>query len=231
MIEAEKYVQDSLMKMSDEEYRVFQMNLIPNIIEQTVIGVRIPLLRRFAKKLIENEMAQEFMVSLPHKYYDENNLHVFLIEQMSDFDCVLHELERFLPYVDNWATCDLIRPYVFKRNTDKLIEHLRQWICSQSVYTVRFAICTLMNYFLDEAFELEQLDMVAGIESSDYYINMARSWYFAEALAAQYDSALPYLEQNKLDLWTHNKTIQKALDSKKISAETKVLLRKLKRKQ
>lgn len=195
---------------------------------ETVIGIRTPELRKFAKAYAKEPDAAEFLKILPHKYYDENNLHGFLIETMKDYSQVISALDAFLPYVDNWATCDLIRPNVFKKHLPELLEQIKIWMASGHTYTIRFGMEMLMAFYLDEHFQPEYLEWVAGIRSEDYYVNMMIAWFFATALAKQYGAALPFILQRRLDTWTHNKAIQKALESYRITDEQKKLLRCLK---
>lgn len=228
MTNVEKEVRESLFSMQDLEYKAFHAKLIPNIKEEVIIGVRTPELRKYAKEFAKTEKAEAFIKILPHKYYEENNLHGFLLEQIKDFDTCIEELERFLPYVDNWATCDMMAPKVFKKNLPKLLEKIKQWIRAEDTYTVRFAIEMLMKYFLDDSFDVAYPKMVAGVKSDEYYINMMIAWYFATALAKQYDSILPFIENKELEPWTHNKAIQKAIESRRVSGEQKTYLRTLK---
>lgn len=219
---------DRLFEMQDIKYRDFQCKLIPGIDVETVIGVRTPQLRAYAKELFKAGEYKEFLNELPHKYYDENNLHGFILCLIKDYDEALAELERFLPYVDNWATCDLMRPNAFDKNRDRLIEDIRRWMASDEVYTIRFGEEMLMTFFLDDDFEVEYLDWVATIRSEEYYVNMMTAWFFATALAKQYDATLPYIEGMRLDKWTHNKAIQKARESYRVSDDQKAYLKTLK---
>lgn len=168
------------------------------------------------------------MNALPHTYYEENNLHGFFIEKIKDFNKAIEALEKFLPYVDNWATCDMMRPKVFKKNTKPLFEKCMEWLNAEDTYTVRFGIGMLMSYFLDDEFRVDILNSVAEIRSDEYYINMMIAWFFATALAKQYDATLPFIENNRLDMWVHNKTIQKAVESYRITPEQKAYLKTLK---
>lgn len=230
-------IQERLFALQDLTYREFQSKLMPTVDQERVIGVRTPALRKFAKELArqwqaapKEALAAGFMDSLPHTYYEENNLHGFLIESMREFDSAIAALDAFLPYVDNWATCDLMRPKVFLKQRDRLLPHIRRWMASTHPYTIRFGIEMLMVHFLDDAFRPEYLDWVADLRSDEYYVNMMIAWFFATALAKQYDAALPYLEKNRLAVWTHNKTIQKAVESDRISTEQKSYLRVQKKK-
>ncbi|MBQ2902769.1 MAG: DNA alkylation repair protein [Clostridia bacterium] len=225
----EKIIRDRLFEMQDAEYRDFHSRLMPTVKKELIIGVRTPDLRKFANEISGSPLADEFMKILPHKYYEENNLHAFLIEKINDFNLCAAELDRFLPFVDNWATCDMMRPKVFKKHLPELLEKIKTGIESENTYTVRFAIEMLMCYYLDEAFDISYPAAVAQIRSDEYYIKMMQAWYFATALAKQYDSVIPYLEQNRLDADTHNKTIRKAIESYRITEEQKKYLRRLKR--
>lgn len=222
-------IRQELFKLQDLKYRDFHKKLIPNVDSDSVIGVRTPELRKLAKTVGKDGKAGEFLSELPHKYYEENNLHAFLIEQIKDYDDCIAELNKFLPYVDNWATCDMMRPKCFKKYTDELIEQILIWLESDDTYTVRFAIEALMVYFLDDKFNVRFLELVADVKSEEYYINMMIAWYFATALAKQYGSAIPYLRENRLSEWTHNKTIQKSVESYRITDEQKVYLQSLRR--
>lgn len=219
-----------LFAMQDLKYREFQSKLMPDIDTENVIGIRIPELRKYAKKFSKTTEAEVFLKSLPHKYYDENNLHAFVIETEKDFDKCIVLVDEFLPHVDNWATCDMMSPKIFEKNTDKLIPEIYRWLGNEHTYTVRYAIGLLMKYYLDENYRESYALAVAEISCEEYYINMMRAWYFATALAKRYDDILPFLTENRLDIWTHNKTIQKAVESYRISKEQKEFLKELKRK-
>ncbi|MDY5229660.1 MAG: DNA alkylation repair protein [Eubacteriales bacterium] len=221
-------IQKRLFEMQDLKYRDFHSRLMPNIDKDLVIGVRTPQLRKFAAEVSKSGSAAEFITVLPHKYYEENNLHAMLIGHIKDYDATIIETERFLPFIDNWATCDMFKPKIFNRNKDKLIDKIYEWIDSDSVYTVRYAIGMLMKFFLDEDFDTKYLDTVAAVKSDEYYINMMIAWYFATALAKQYDDAIKVIENRRLDPWTHNKAIQKAIESYRIDKGTKDYLRLLK---
>jgi 3-methyladenine DNA glycosylase AlkD len=201
---------------------------MPTINPEKIIGIRIPKLRAFANELAKENDNHEFLDKLPHTYYEENNLHAFLIEKIKDFDNCIAALDTFLPFVDNWATCDSMRPKVLGKHCEKLLPKAKQWISSTHTYTIRFGIGTLMNFYLDKNFKPEYLEIVSKIKSSEYYVNMMIAWFFATALAKQYDATLPYLQKQKLSSWCHNKTIQKAIESYRITPEQKELLRKLK---
>ena len=224
----EQIVQARLFALQDTEYRDFQCRLIPNVDPNTVIGVRTPELRKFAKDFAKEPEAAEFLRILPHRYFEENNLHGFLIERMKDYDRVIAALDAFLPFVDNWATCDQLRPGVFAKRPPQLREQIQIWMASGHTYTVRFGIEMLMCLYLDDAFLPEYLDWVAAIRSDEYYVNMMTAWFFATALAKQYDAALPYIEERRLAPWTHNKAIQKAVESYRIADAQKAYLRSLK---
>lgn len=220
-------ISEELFALQDTEYQMFQSKLMPTIPPETVIGVRTPLLRKLAKELAGTPQAESFLHDLPHRYYEENNLHAFLIEKIRDYDTALAETERFLPYINNWATCDCFCPKVFAKHKAELLIPLRRWLGSDQTYTVRYAMGMLMRYYLDEDFQPEYLAWVAGVHSEEYYLNMMRAWYFATALAKQPDAALPWLTDRRLDVWTHNKTIQKAAESYRIPPEMKQQLREL----
>lgn len=221
-------IRNELYKLQDIKYRDFQSKLIPNIDPETVIGVRTPILRKLAKDLSKNEDIRDFLKDVPHRYFDENQLHAFLISGMKDYDECLKELKCFLPFIDNWATCDQLSPKVFKKHRRELLPEIKKWIKSDETYTVRFGIGMLMEHFLDEDFDVSYPDLVASIRSEEYYVNMMSAWYFATALAKQYEDILPFIENNRLDSWTHNKTIQKAVESFRITDEQKVYLKSLK---
>lgn len=217
-----------LLALQDLKYKEFHCKLMPTVDPDTVIGVRTPDVRRLAKELAGSMEAEDFLASLPHKYYDENNLHGFLIERIKDYDACIAAVNKFLPYVNNWATCDLMSPKIFKKHLPELLLQIKAWLNSDHVYTVRFAIGMLMQFFLDEIFSTEYADMVASVKSDEYYINMMIAWYFATALAKQYDAILPYIEEHRLDKWTHNKAIQKSVESYRITPDQKAYLKTLK---
>ncbi len=223
-------IQNDLFLMQDLKYKAFNSKLIPTVDPDTIIGVRTPQLRKYARDLAKTPAAAEFIKQLPHVYFDENNLHGFLIEAEKDFSKALEQTERFLPYVDNWATCDLFFPKVFIKNADALYGSIEKWIKSGKTYTVRYGLGLLLRLYLDEGFRPEFLDLAASAQCDDYYINMMIAWYFATALVKQYDSTIPYLTENRLSVWVHNKAIQKAVESRRISTETKAQLKALKRK-
>lgn len=221
-------IRAELFRNRDTEYRAFQCKLIPTVAQERVIGVRTPVLRKLAKDLSGKGDTAAFLNNLPHFYFDENQLHAFLISGIKDFSACLAETERFLPYVDNWATCDQLSPKAFKQCRKKLPEAIGRWIASGETYTVRFGIGMLMQHFLDADFDLKYPEAVASVRSEEYYIRMMVAWYFATALARQYEAVLPFLESKRLEPWTHNKTIQKAVESYRITPEQKVYLRSLK---
>jgi len=223
----ETRVRRELFDLQDEKYRDFHKKLVPTIDEERIIGIRVPELRKYAKALPAQDK-DAYLDSLPHRYIEENNLHAFIISGMKDFDEAMRRTEEFLPYIDNWATCDSFMPKVFKKHPAAVYEKVKQWLESERTYTVRYALVTLLNNFLDEEFRPEMLGLAANIRSEEYYINMAAAWYFSVALVKQYDAALPYITEHRLDRWTHNKAIQKAIESYRISDETKVYLRSLK---
>ncbi|MBQ5591566.1 MAG: DNA alkylation repair protein [Clostridia bacterium] len=228
MTSVEKYVRDRLSGMQDLKYRDFHSRLMPTVEKELVIGVRTPELRKFAKEFSKTDMAEVFLSVLPHKYYEENNLHAFLICEIKDFDRLITRLNEFLPFVDNWATCDMMRPKIFSKNKEKLLPEIEKWMSSEQPYTVRFGIEMLMIHFLDDSFDIDFPQRVAKIRSDMYYVRMMQAWYFATALAHQYEQILPFIENNVLDEWTHNKAIQKAVESYRVTAEQKEYLKKLK---
>ncbi len=221
-------IQKKLFALQDQKYKVFNSRLVPNVDIKRQIGVRAPDIKQLAKKIKETDEAREFMMSLPHEYFEENNLHGYLLDTIKNFDECLLETEKFLPYIDNWATCDIISPSAFKKNLNVLEEKINEWIKSDSTYTVRFAMSMMMKHFLDEKFDKKHLALVANIKRDEYYINMMRAWYFATAMAKQRDASLPYFEHKKLDKWTHNKAIQKCVESFRISKDDKEILKALK---
>ena len=223
-----KEIVDLLLTKQDIKYRDFQAPLFPNIDKDRMIGVRTPELKKLAKELYGGDLANKFIETLPHYYFDENQLHAFLISLIKDYKSCLKEVERFLPYIDNWGTCDQLSPKVFTKHRDELIIDIKRWIKSKHVYTVRFAIGMLLAFYLDEFFKEEYLELVSEVKSDEYYINMMIAWYFATALAKQWESTIKYIENNKLSTWVHNKTIQKAVESYRISDEQKIYLKSLK---
>ena len=221
-------IQERLFKLQDKKYQEMQYKIIPNINKETIIGVRTPELRSLAKELIKEDY-QSFLNNLPHKYFDENQLHAFIISEIKDYKECINYINKFLPYVDNWATCDQMSPKIFKKNTNILIDDIKEWLKSKETYTIRFGIGTLMQYYLDDNFEPVYLEMISKIKSEEYYVNMMISWYYATALAKQYESTIPYIENKKLDIWVHNKTIQKAIESYRITPEKKEYLKGFKK--
>jgi len=226
--EVQKGVRQELFELQDLKYRDFHAKLIPTMEKEKIIGVRTPALRGFAKKFGKTEESKLFIKKLPHQYYEENNLHGLLIEQIKDYDECLVELKRFLPYIDNWATCDLLALRLVKKHLDVFIKEIYKFMESEHTYIIRFGISMLMKYYLEDEFNIEYPDKVADIRSEEYYVNMMRAWYFATALAKQYEQIIPFVEKKRLDVWTHNKTIQKAIESYRITDEQKTYLRTLK---
>ena len=221
-------IEKDLFKLQDKKYREMQIKIIPNIDPNSIIGVRTPELRKYAKDLFKSNNYKSFLENLPHKYFDENQLHAFIIFDLKDYNECIEYTNKFLPYVDNWATCDQMSPKVFKKHKEELLKEIKVWIKSKKPYTIRFGIDKLMQLYLDEDFKEEYLKLVSTIKSNEYYVNMMIAWYFATALAKQYDTTIKYIENNKLDKWTHNKTIQKAIESYRITNEKKEYLRSLK---
>ncbi len=221
-------IRAALFAAPDLKYRDFQAKLIPNLAGDTMIGVRTPELRKMARQLAKRPDVGNFLKDLPHRYFDENQIHAFILSDMKDYDRCIEEVNLFLPFVDNWATCDQMSPKVFKKHRPELLTQIRQWIRSRHTYTVRFGIGMLLQHYLDEDFDPDYPALVGGIHSEEYYINMMIAWYFATALAKQYEAVIPWLEEKRLELWVHNKTIQKAIESYRISAEQKAYLRTLK---
>lgn len=224
-------ITETLLSMRDEDYARFQLNLMPTVPPEAVIGVRTPQLRDYAKKIAGTPEANEFLTSLPHTYYDENNLHGILLEYIKDFDEALAAVEAFLPYIDNWATCDIFSPKALLKQPDRLLERIRVWLTSPHAYTVRFGLVRLSGWYLDAPrFSGEILSLAASASHDDYYVGMAQAWLFCTALAKQYRSALPYLTRRRLPVWLHNKVIQKTQESDRISPDTKAYLKRLKRR-
>ena len=221
-------IRQTLFGMQDAKYRDFQVKLIPGAEAEKMIGVRTPDLRSYAKELLKRGDVSAFLSELPHRYFDENQLHAFILSDMKDYETCMREVERFLPYVDNWATCDQMSPKVFRKHKTELLEHVKAWLASDKTYTVRFGVGMLMEHFLDDDFDLSYPEMVCQIRSGEYYVNMMRAWYFATALTKQYEAAVVFIEKRKLDVWTHNKAIQKALESYRVTPEHKEYLRSLK---
>lgn len=223
-------ITEKILELQDMEYREFTARLIPDIDKKRIVGVRLPQLRTLAKEIVREGKGDAVLTELPHYYTDENNLHALVLAELKDYDRTVAELDRFLPYVDNWSTCDSMKPKTFKRNEnkEKLLAEIRRWLNSEHPFTIRFAISMLMTHFLDNDFREEYLDWVAAVENEHYYVRMMVAWYFATALAKQYDATLPYLMARRLKKWTHNKAIQKAIESLRITQEQKQLLRTLK---
>lgn len=231
MENTEEYIRNRLFALQDLSYRDFSAKLIPNIYEDRIIGIRTPDIRKLAKELSETEQGMEFIHILPHKYHEENCLHAFIIELIKDYDLCLSEIQRFLPYIDNWATCDSLSPKVFAKNKDKLINEIKSWISDDKTYTIRFGIGMLMRHYLDDNFDPVYPEMLSEIRSEEYYVNMMLAWYYATALAKQYEAVIPYIEEKKLSVWVHNKTIRKAIESYRITDEQKKYLRTLRIKE
>ena len=220
--------QELLFQLQDKGYRDFHSKLIPTIPVESIIGVRIPVIRKLAKEYGKDPESVEFLKQLPHTYYDENILHALLVAEIKDYEVCVKEVERFLPYVDNWAVCDIFSPKVFRKNKDKLIDKIREWTASGHPYICRFGMEMLMTHFLDDDFRVEYLEIPAAVHSEEYYVNMMIAWFYATALAKQWDATVGYIEKKCLDPWTHNKTIQKARESYRITREQKEYLKTLK---
>ncbi len=217
-----------LTELVDESYKKFQEPLMPTVDPERILGVRTPALKKLAKELSKEADIEIFLNDLPHMTFEENNLHAFIIAACKDFDKTVDHLEKFLPYVDNWATCDQLRPACFAKNKDRLLPLAKKWTESEHDYTVRFGIGMLMCHFLDDRFDPETLKWVCSVESDEYYVNMMRAWYFATALTKQWDSVLPIFEARRLDRFTHNKSIQKARESFRVPDERKEYLKRIK---
>ena len=224
-------IREKLYDHQDLKYRDFQVKLIPGMEPEKMIGVRTPDLRKIAKQMAKREDIGEFLENLPHEFFDENQVHAFVISELKDYGRCVQGVERFLPFVDNWATCDQMSPKVFKKHRPELLDSIKEWIRSEHTYTVRFAVGMLMQHYLDEDFDPAYPEMVAAVQSEEYYIRMMIAWYFATALAKQYEAVLPYIEEKRLEPWTHNKTIQKAVESYRIPPEQKEYLKSLKVRQ
>lgn len=227
---------NDLLNLNDIKYKKFMHNLVPNILEENILGVRIPLIRKFAKQILKDypTKVQKFLLDLPHAYYDENNLHVLLINEEKNFLKLINYLQKLLPYLDNWATCDLIRPKIFSKHKNELQPYIKQWLYSGKEYVVRFAIEILMIYFLDSDFKLEYFSWIVLLQQDSrvndkYYVKMMIAWYFATALYKQFDYSITILESGLLDVWTHNMTIQKAVESNRILESKKKYLKSLKK--
>ncbi len=221
-------IRKELFSLQDLKYREMQVKIIPTVKPERIIGVRTPELRRMAKELAGREGIEAFLDDLPHRYFDEDQLHAFILSGMKDYGECLAALERFLPYVDNWATCDQMSPKVFRKHRPELLSSIRKWIASKDTYTIRFGIGMLMEHYLDGDFDIAYPEMAVAVRSEEYYVNMMTAWYFATALAKQYDAVLPFIENRRLDVWTHNKAIQKAVESYRITPEQKAYLKTLK---
>ena len=220
-------IREKLFALRDEKNADFVAKLIPNIPPETILGVRTPELRKLAKELFRAGKTGPFLKELPHAYLEENSLHAFFLEQIRDFEACLAGVEAFMPYIDNWATCDSLNPPIFRKHRDELLERVRVWLDSGETYKIRFGVKMLMSHFLEEDFREEYLDLVSVIQSKEYYVNMMRAWYFATALAKQWEATLSLLTERRLDHWTHRKTIQKAVESYRITDQQKALLRSL----
>lgn len=218
-------LQKQLFELQDLKYRDFHSKLMPETDKETVIGIRTPVLRKFAKEFAGTSEAEAFLRQLPHRYYEENNLHMMLITGIKDYEKCMEEIQRFLPCIDNWATCDYPTPKCFARHKDQVLEEAKRWSSSGETYVIRYGIGMLMRLFLDEDFSSEYLEMTAAVQSQEYYVNMMIAWYFATALAKQWDATVPYIEQHKLSDWVHRKTVQKAVESYRITPEQKEYLK------
>ena len=218
-------LQKQLFELQDLKYRDFHSKLMPETDKETVIGIRTPVLRKFAKEFAGTSEAEAFLRQLPHRYYEENNLHMMLITGIKDYEKCMEEIQRFLPCIDNWATCDYPAPKCFARHKDQVLEEAKRWISSGETYVIRYGLGMLMRLFLDEDFSSEYLEMAAAVQSQEYYVNMMIAWYFATALAKQWDATVPYIEQHKLSDWVHRKTVQKAVESYRITPEQKEYLK------
>ncbi len=224
-------IQSRLYDMQDQEYQAFQARLIPTVAPERIIGVRAPRIRALARDLLRNEgtLAKAFLTALPHRYHEENNLHAFLMNLLTDFDSCRRQVESFLPHLDNWATCDSLRPTAFKRNRRLVLPLAKGWMASRHTYTIRFGISCMMCHFLKDGFDPGHLELVGDLDSDDYYVRMMQAWYFATALDIQYQPTLAYLGKSELGVWTHNKAIQKAVESRRIPSERKAALRGMRR--
>ena len=221
-------IRTELFRLQDLEYRDLQIRTIPSLDPDTIIGVRTPTLRAYAKVLRKHPDVLDFLEDLPHRYFDENQIHAFILSEIKDYNACIQEVNAFLPYVDNWATCDQMSPKIFAKHREELLKEIRNWMSSDQTYTIRFGIGMLMQHYLQDMFDPAYPEMVAAIRSGEYYVNMMIAWYFATALAAQYEAVIPYIEEQRLDVWTHQKTIQKAIESCRITEEQKAYLRTLK---
>lgn len=222
-------LREELFKYSDEKFQAFQAKLLPTLEPRTVIGVKTPVLRALASRLYAENDHSELLAALPHEYFEEEQLHAFLISEIKDFELCMEKLNEFLPFVDNWATCDQMSPKCFKKHTAELLAQIRLWLTSERTYTLRFAIAMLMRYFLDDDFDPEYPRLLSALRTDEYYVKMMIAWYFATALAKQYEAVIPVFENNELEPWTHNKALQKAMESYRIPDERKKYLRTLRR--
>jgi 3-methyladenine DNA glycosylase AlkD len=221
------HLQEELFELQDIKYRDFNSSLIPGIDKETVIGIRTPVLRKFAKEYAKSGETEQFMRELPHEFYEENNLHMMLIGQIKDYDECISELEKFLPHIDNWATCDSPLPKCFDKNKEDVLERAKKWIAADATYVKRYGMGVMMRLFLDEDFKEEYIQLVAGVKSEEYYVNMMIAWFMATALAKQWDAAIPYIQEHRLSEWVHRKSIQKAVESYRITPEQKDYLKGL----
>lgn len=221
-------IQEKLFELQDLKYRDFHSKLMPTVCKDKIIGVRVPQLRKFAKELNKSELKTDFLATLPHNYYEEDNIHAFLIEQIKDFDECILALDNFLLFVDNWATCDMMTPKALGQNLPLLYKKIQEWVKSKHIYTVRFAVVTLMKFFMNEHLDKKHLSLLLSIKTDEYYVNMAIAWYLATALSSRWDIIIPYIENKKFDKWVHNKAIQKANESYRITKEQKEYLKTLK---
>lgn len=218
-------IQKHLFELQDMAYRDFHSRLMPDIDKETIIGIRVPMLRKYAKSIAGTELSEKFIKELPHHYYEENNLHMMLITRIKDYYRCISEIERFLPYVDNWATCDFPAPKCFENHKEELLPVIKRWIASSETYTIRYGIGMLMRLYLDADFDPEYVKLVAEVKSEEYYVNMMIAWYMATALAKQWDAVIPYIEEHRMSDWVHRKTIQKAVESYRITDEQKRYLK------
>lgn len=218
-------IQKQLFELQDMAYKDFHSKLIPDIDSNNVIGIRVPVLRKYAKSIAGTELSEKFIKELPHRYYEENNLHMMLITGINDYDRCLLEIERFLTYIDNWATCDFPAPKCFENHKEDLLPVIKRWIASSETYTIRYGIGMLMRLYLDEDFDPEYVRIVAEVKSDEYYVNMMIAWYMATALAKQWDAVIPFIEEHRMSDWVHRKTIQKAVESYRITDEQKKYLK------
>lgn len=217
-----------LFQNQDLKYRDFHSSLVPNVEKERFIGVRTPVLRKLAKEMVKDGSYKDFIKELPHYYYEENTLHSCILSLLKDLDELINELDNFLSYIDNWATCDLLRPKAFEKDQKRILDKVKEWIHTKDIYSIRFGIVTLLSFYLDEFFCKEINEIVLNIKSDDYYVNMAIAWYFSYALIKQYDMTIDIFKMYKLDKWVHNKSIQKAIESFRISDNKKIYLRSLK---